>query len=509
MRAYAVFAGGGVKGAALAGCLAAAQNWGLDFRGYGGTSAGSIVAFLAAIGYRGREIGDLLIGKDFRDFLDDGGTQLDRLLRTSRQISFDGVAQCVASIPAIYSIYRPLRTQFGLYSGGRLTDYLWHLAKAKLNIAEADRSRFDFSYLQSREGPLLKIVATDISRRRAVLFPRDCDRYSGSVLDAVRASAGFPFAFAPVRIQDSYLADGGLASNLPSLLFDKESSETRFPTLAFDLVQDSRRNIASITDLMRESFFTCLEASDVLIRDLTTSVYHIPVRIPKAVSTLDFKINADAKTALFDTGYRQTDEFLSALEPLSLARGSALSLQAQLMTQYGDPKAYQPILNALVRDIEENTAAQNVRANIMLKTGRYEDGVETRIVVYQVGMDGDGDKALEMKEDAGCSGMAWVTRRPAIADLLQSAGNPEAWGMSRQLHSLVPERLRSMMSVPIPGRTGKLGEEGDAATAPIGTLSVDSLTVVDDTNWKEGDTINRPAAEIMTSWAYVVARVLS
>ena len=55
MKAYAILDGGGVKGAALAGCLKAAEEQKIQFLGYGGTSAGSIIAFLAAVGYTGEE----------------------------------------------------------------------------------------------------------------------------------------------------------------------------------------------------------------------------------------------------------------------------------------------------------------------------------------------------------------------------------------------------------------------------------------------------------------------
>src|SRR5437879_540072 len=68
MQAYAILDGGGVKGAALAGCLEAARDFGVEFVGYGGTSAGSIVALLAAVGYAGDELrnamtNDLELGK--------------------------------------------------------------------------------------------------------------------------------------------------------------------------------------------------------------------------------------------------------------------------------------------------------------------------------------------------------------------------------------------------------------------------------------------------------------
>src|SRR4051794_22863246 len=78
MKAYGIFAGGGVKGAALAGCLAAAEQQGVRFQGFGGTSAGSIVALLAAVGYSGQELEKLLVDElSFADLLDDGGKNLD------------------------------------------------------------------------------------------------------------------------------------------------------------------------------------------------------------------------------------------------------------------------------------------------------------------------------------------------------------------------------------------------------------------------------------------------
>src|SRR5689334_12234274 len=81
MKAYAILAGGGVKGIALAGCLAAAEDKGIEFAGYGGTSAGSIVALLGAVGYTGSEIRDLMNDESLTTFLDDGGRALEELKR--------------------------------------------------------------------------------------------------------------------------------------------------------------------------------------------------------------------------------------------------------------------------------------------------------------------------------------------------------------------------------------------------------------------------------------------
>src|SRR5687767_12131661 len=92
MKAYAILDGGGVKGAALAGCLAAAEEQGVVFQGYGGTSAGSLVAVLAAVGYSGNELRDIVVNDlDMAALLDDRLSSLlqfqDRLARVQTGLS--------------------------------------------------------------------------------------------------------------------------------------------------------------------------------------------------------------------------------------------------------------------------------------------------------------------------------------------------------------------------------------------------------------------------------------
>src|SRR6266508_3278438 len=90
-RAYAILAGGGVKGVALVGCLAAAQEFGFKFEGYAGTSAGSIVSLLASVGYTGAEIHALLTERPLPDaFLDADSARLTGFMHNLRR---SGVAR--------------------------------------------------------------------------------------------------------------------------------------------------------------------------------------------------------------------------------------------------------------------------------------------------------------------------------------------------------------------------------------------------------------------------------
>lgn len=55
----------------------------------------------------------------------------------------------------------------------------------------------------------LCIVAVDILNKKEVVFKK------GSVLDALRASVAIPTVFAPLRLGDNVLVDGGVLNNLP------------------------------------------------------------------------------------------------------------------------------------------------------------------------------------------------------------------------------------------------------------------------------------------------------
>ena len=58
IRAFVAFEGGGAKGVVHVGALRAIEELGIEIVGCSGTSAGSIVAALAACGYRADELID-------------------------------------------------------------------------------------------------------------------------------------------------------------------------------------------------------------------------------------------------------------------------------------------------------------------------------------------------------------------------------------------------------------------------------------------------------------------
>src|SRR5687767_14965829 len=108
IEAYAVLAGGGVKGAALVGALAAAKQSNIKFVGYGGSSAGSIVALFASLGYSVDEMRHKFERLDFATMFDDGGRELAQLIDAFGNVGSLwrlGTA-LIKSSPSLWGIYR-------------------------------------------------------------------------------------------------------------------------------------------------------------------------------------------------------------------------------------------------------------------------------------------------------------------------------------------------------------------------------------------------------------------
>lgn len=196
MKAYAILDGGGVKGAALVGALTAAEEHHIEWLGFGGTSAGSIVATLAACGYAAHELKEIVVDHPFTELLDDG---TGHLALEAIQLSKDLVARIAHGLTlwSGLSIKRMLKSHgklltslqgdLGIYAGDKLRQWLAQKIKAKLPSLIQERD-ITFAQLIAAGCKPLKIVAADVSLKRAIIYPDDTGGNS-SVLDAVRASA--------------------------------------------------------------------------------------------------------------------------------------------------------------------------------------------------------------------------------------------------------------------------------------------------------------------------------
>jgi len=188
-----VLGGGGARGAAHIGVLQVLERERIPVHALAGTSMGAIVGGLYATGYRPDDIEAILAGIDWADALRDDPPRLaqpirrkedDLRLLLNTRIGFgDGKIQF------------PL----GLVQGQRLLQLLRRLMLPAWDVGHFDQLAIPF-----------RCVGTDIGRGEGVVFEQ------GDLALAVRASMSVPGAFAPIRVDDRLMVDGGLVDNVPA-----------------------------------------------------------------------------------------------------------------------------------------------------------------------------------------------------------------------------------------------------------------------------------------------------
>ena len=199
---FAVFSGGGIKGAALLGAFEAAKSQGLNFVGWGGTSAGSIVAALLACGYSTEELREQLYDAPYSRFF---------------QVSIWRTI--------LFYYYR------GMADPSALLKWLRILIGRK--FPDLDRVRF-----KDLKGGPLKIVAANITTQEIFVYSKR-NTPTIEIAEAVLASCSFPMMFPPVSHGGGEeVVDGGILSNFPMWLFDEEHDEQNefIPVLGFALI---------------------------------------------------------------------------------------------------------------------------------------------------------------------------------------------------------------------------------------------------------------------------------
>lgn len=289
MWADAVFEGGGVKAVALVGALQVAEEKGFRWKQLAGASAGAIIASLLAAGYRGDELVELMIEEEFSQFL--SKTWFHR-------------------IPYLGPATR-LLVKKGLHSGRPLEQWI-----EKLLAKKGVRT---FSDLKDRK---LRIIASDISRGSLLVLPEDLEEYGYSaerltVARAVRMSCSIPYFFDPAKVlyrpskKVSYIVDGGLLSNFPVWLFDRE--HPRWPTFGFRLISETEgqpRAIRGPISLFQAMFLTMMEAHDNRHIKEQDRLRTIQV-LTKGVSVTDFHISREQRQALYEAGRKAGEAFFS------------------------------------------------------------------------------------------------------------------------------------------------------------------------------------------------------
>lgn len=258
-----VLSGGGVKGAAHVSILKAIEQAGIPIDYIVGTSMGSIVGGLYAMGYSTDQLDSLFRQQDWAFVLSDQPSRRQQSLQerewrerflVSASLSSQGKSQ-----------------KSGLIRGQNLGNLLARLTMGYHDSISFDSLRIPFA-----------CVATNLSNGAEIVMR------SGIPATALRASMAIPGVFTPVLKQGMTLVDGGLSNNYPvdvarrmgadivigSTVQKEFDDTTQFPTVQDVLEQ-------SVSLMCRKKYEENVANSDLCLRTVL-----------EELSTMDFSAAA-------------------------------------------------------------------------------------------------------------------------------------------------------------------------------------------------------------------------
>ena len=185
-----VLSGGGAKGFAHVGALKVIEEAGIPIDYITGTSIGSIVGGLYAIGYDAATLEQVIGSQNWEELLSNSYKReyIPAILKEeqSRYLLTLPIKSNKVSIPA------------GLINGQNVMELFTYLSYGYHGIS--DFSKFPIPF---------KCIAADIATGQEVVLSK------GYLPQAVRASMAVPAAFAACEIDGRMLVDGGIVNNFP------------------------------------------------------------------------------------------------------------------------------------------------------------------------------------------------------------------------------------------------------------------------------------------------------
>lgn len=190
LRVGLVLSGGGAMGIAHIGIIQAIEEAGIRIDYITGTSMGSLVGGLYAIGYTSDQLAEMATSNNFIELFTE---KPDRKYISNYEKMTDD--RTIATFPINE---KRIDLPAGIISGQSVYAYLSRLTRSVHGIEKFDDFPIPFA-----------AVATDLETGKAKVFR------SGYLPDALRASISIPSIFSPHEIDGKLYVDGGLIRNLP------------------------------------------------------------------------------------------------------------------------------------------------------------------------------------------------------------------------------------------------------------------------------------------------------
>lgn len=300
------FSGAGTNGLCYAGVLKSLREHKISVKYWIGTSAGAIVAALAALGADEDFLIPCLSNINIANFLDIGGGRPNNSI-------FKKLINYHFSATELFS-------RLGIARG---IEILKWIKTCIVNLGFSEN--ITFSELYEKTGNHLVIVTVDVNSFDAVYLSRST--YPNlSIADAINVSMIIPYLFQPTVLKDSLtsyprvLVDGGILNNCPINVCDPQTPSGRilgfnrkaigFFTISNGLWGPNQTNVKNFMDYSARLLETMFRHQERLQS-------HQPFFWERCIpietdghSPIDFSINQEWIDRLVNSGYETCQKFL-------------------------------------------------------------------------------------------------------------------------------------------------------------------------------------------------------
>ena len=361
-----VLSGGGAKGAAHIGVLKYIEEMGIPIDYIAGTSMGSIVGGMYALGYSSQEILNIISEVDW-DTLISNKVERKKISYTSKYESRTQMLTVPFSVGTDENELQSRSFKNSLPTGIVSGDNLINLFNS-LSVGYSDP--IDFNDLPI---PFL-CIATNVINGEADVLDK------GVFSKSLRASMAIPILFDPIKIDETLYADGGLVNNFPAEQCRAMGADFVIGVSMSPGLEDNPENLNSI--------FSQVKQLKEIITDKEFENYHKLCDIfispdLKGVGMLSF--NAESVARITESGYEAASAQESNFKALKDMITAGMELE--------QPKKIKKAVNILhdkilISSIEMNGVDKDIekwmRRKCTVKVGDYiyKDDIDKSVSVY-------------------------------------------------------------------------------------------------------------------------------
>ncbi len=277
-----LFGGGAIRGAAYCGTLKAMEELGINPNTVAGSSVGSVIAGLIAVGYNAEELKDVFMQVNFELF---------------RDLQF------------------AIGPQFALSKGEVFLDWLRELIEKKYygeKYKKGSHKAVTFNDLDKN----LVIITTDLSSFECKEFSK-CETPDFEVATAIRISCSMPGLMKPYEYNNRVLVDGDLQKSSPMWKLSKTLQPNDERILEFRLEGDFEGNEKNTIEYINSLYSYATIIATEFIMDIYNNKDKFDYIVINTgdINIVDFNLAAEKRAILMEAGYQQTIDYFTKVLP--------------------------------------------------------------------------------------------------------------------------------------------------------------------------------------------------